>query len=186
MAAVAARRQEGVVVLEDLHDPHNAAAIFRTCEGFGIHKVILIFEQEKPWNPRRVGKASSSSANKWLEFQVFRSTDTALKTLRKRGYRLYATTLGQGATPLAQVKFTKPKTAIVFGNEYRGISETAAQLSHEKIFLPMQGFVQSFNISVSAAIFLYEQFRQRARRGLGRYVLSARARNGINRQWSSR
>ena len=67
ISKVIERRQEGVIVLEDIHDPHNAAAVWRSCDGFGFQKVYLIFEKEKVFNPKKIGKASSSSANKWLD-----------------------------------------------------------------------------------------------------------------------
>jgi len=63
------QRQEGVIVLEDIHDPYNAAAVWRSADGFGFQKVYLVFEKEKTFNPKKIGKASSSSANKWLDLK---------------------------------------------------------------------------------------------------------------------
>jgi len=67
----AAKRQEGVIILEDIYDPHNAQAVFRSAEVFGFQKIALVFDKQKPFDPQRVGKLSSSSANKWLDFTVY-------------------------------------------------------------------------------------------------------------------
>lgn len=84
-------RREGVVVLEDIHDPHNAGAVCRSCDAFGWQKVYLIFDKEKQFNPKRIGKASSSSANKWLTFKIFKSTKECFEELKKDGFEIYAT-----------------------------------------------------------------------------------------------
>lgn len=162
MREVVTRRQRGVaVVLEDIHDPHNVAAILRSCDAFGIQRVALVYEKEKYMNPKRVGKSSSSSANKWLDFTVYRSSDACVKALKKDGYFLYVTTLGEGAVPIGDADFTKEPIALIFGNEHHGVSDVMRQLSDVTIQIPMRGMVQSLNVSVTAAIFLYELTRQR-------------------------
>jgi tRNA (guanosine-2'-O-)-methyltransferase len=159
---VAQNRQSGLVlVLEDIHDPHNAAAILRTCEGLGIQDVYVIFEQEKRYNMRRVGKVSSSSANKWLTFHIFTSTKECFKELKKKGYVTVLTILDKKSENLYETDLTDKKLALVVGNEHRGVSAQAIKLADRKLYLPMAGFVQSFNVSVTAAIFLYEIVRQR-------------------------
>lgn len=174
------RRQEGVIVLEDIHDPHNAAAVWRSGDGFGFQKVYLIFEQEKGFNPKKIGKASSSSANKWLDFRVFRSTKVCLEKLKKDGFKIFATVLDREAKRLSGVDFKTKKVAIMLGNEHRGLSETAINLADEKIYIPMKGMVQSFNLSVTAAIVMYEADRQRAGRDFG---LSKEEKEEIGKKW---
>lgn len=154
-------RQEGVIVLEDIHDPHNAAAVWRSCDAFGFGKVYLIFEQEKKFNPKKVGKASSSSANKWLDFKIFTSTSECLKELKREGYEIMATILDEKAESLLTTKFENKKIAVMFGNEHRGLSEEAVRLADKKIYIPMRGMVQSLNLSVTAAIVMWEITRQR-------------------------
>ena len=78
-------RHQGIIVLEDIHDPHNAAAVWRSADCFGFGKIYLIFDQEKEFNPKKVGKASSSSANKWLDFEIFKSTKDCYKKLKNHG-----------------------------------------------------------------------------------------------------
>ena len=162
LQSVASNRQSGLtLVLEDIHDPHNAAAMLRTCDGLGIQDVYVIFEQETFYNIRKIGKVSSSSANKWLTFHIYRSTKECFRDLKKRGYTTALTILDADAENLFKAKLTDKKLALVVGNENRGVSPTAIKLADRKLYLPMQGFVQSFNVSVTAALFMYEIVRQR-------------------------
>lgn len=152
-------RQKAIVILEDIHDPHNAAAVWRSCDAFGIGTVYLIFNKEKKFNPKNVGKASSSSANKWLDFKIFYSSEECLREIKNKGYKIYATLLDKEAGSIYKTKFTE-KTAIMFGNEHAGLSEAAIKLADKKIYIPMRGMVQSLNLSVTAGICLFEYTRQ--------------------------
>lgn len=160
------RQRDLVVVLEDIFDPHNAAAIIRTCEGLGIGKLFFIFKKVKPYNPKKIGQSSSSSANKWVDFEIFKSTKLCFNKLKKDGYITYATLLDEEASSLYEIDFLKKKKiAIVIGNEHAGLSEEAIKLADKKIYIPMSGMVQSFNASVTAAIFISEVVRQRMASG---------------------
>lgn len=184
MQEVARRRQEGIVVLEDIYDPHNAAAVFRTCEAFGIQKVFLIFEKQKKFNPKKIGKATSASANKWLDFTVYTSTKKCFADLHKQKFGTYATVLDAAAKPLYETNLVKlKKTALVFGNEHMGLSETAVQLADKKIYIPMQGFVQSLNLSVTAAICIAELSRQRSEIGIKKFLLPTEQKNKLVKEW---
>lgn len=154
------QRQKGIVILEDIHDPHNAAAVWRSADAFGIQKIYLIFEKEKAFNPKKIGKASSASANKWLDFEIFTSTEECLKKVKSEGYTVYATVLDREAETIYKTDFPE-NPAIMFGNEHRGLSEEAINLADKKIYVPMRGMVQSLNLSVTAGICLYELTRQR-------------------------
>ena len=155
---VSRRRRDIIVVLEGIHDPHNAEAIFRTCDAFGVQEAWLVFGKEKPWNPKSIGKSSSSAANKWLDFKSL-SIEKAVAELKAKGYRVYATALTQGAKPLGETRFSG-KAALLLGNEHEGLSKKALGLADEIVMLPMLGMVQSLNVSVTAAIFLHEMCRQ--------------------------
>jgi tRNA (guanosine-2'-O-)-methyltransferase len=161
LTRVAAERQKNLtVILEDIHDPHNAAAILRTCDAFGIQDVRFIFDQEKPYNPRRIGKVSSSSANKWLTIQIYKSTAEALLELKKEKFKNAETLLNSESVTLSKIKFPE-KVALWLGNENRGLSPLAQNSADLKIKIPMRGLVQSLNVSVTAAILIYEITRQR-------------------------
>lgn len=169
---VARARQQGVVVLEDIHDPHNAEAVFRSCDAMGIQRVCLVFEQGEPFDPQRIGKVSSASANKWLSFEIFTSTAECLGRLRAEGYEIVATVLADDAESIFSAELGNPRTALLLGNEHRGLSETAVALADRKLMLPMRGMVQSLNLSVTAALCLYELTRQRLARGIDGYLYS--------------
>ena len=171
MRSVAAARLEGCIVLEDIYDPHNAEAVFRSCDAFGIQRVCLIFDQGKPFNPAKMGKATSSSAHKWLDFEVFSSARECLDKLHAEGYDVAATALADNAEELFTARFTQPKTAIMIGNEHDGLSAEALKLADRKLMIPMRGMVQSLNLSVTAALCLYELTRQRLAAGIDDYLL---------------
>lgn len=187
--AIIARRQQGIVVFEDIHDPHNAAAVLRTMDGFGFQTAYFIFDQEKKYNPRKVGKSSSSSANKWLTIQNFESSAACIAALIQDDYTIYATHL----YPDRQVDLYTdtlpalgPRIALVFGNENRGVSSYISSQSHYHLHIPMSGFVESFNISVCAALVLGEITRQRQVDSIDKYLLSPPERSTLRDRWTKR
>lgn len=154
-------RQRGLtIVIEDIYDPHNAAAIWRTCDAYGVGKVCLIFDKQKAFDPKRIGKSSSATANKWLDFEIFSSTQECLADLKKQGFSIVATVLNKQATNLYEFAWPK-KIALLVGNEHSGLSEQAIKLSDYQVYIPMQGMVQSLNLSVATAIFISEIYRCR-------------------------
>lgn len=178
-----AGRQEGIIVLEDVHDPHNIGAVCRTAEGLGWQKVWLIFEKEEGFNPKRVGKASSSSANKWLDFEIFKTTKEAMKKLKEEGYETWATTIDKRAVSLWKAKFGNKKIAIMLGNEHRGLSQTAIDQADKLITIPMRGMVQSFNISVAGAMMMAEIKRQRENNNKTDWRLTEAERIKLRSRW---
>lgn len=156
------RRQfDLMVVLENIHDPHNVSAIFRTCDAVGIPKVSLVYTIEKfP----KIGKKSSASAFKWVEREKYNSIENCYSELRKDGFKIYASSISDDSKSIYELDLSQ-KVAIVLGNEHRGVSEEASQLADERIMIPMFGMVQSLNVSVAAAIILYESARQRIIKG---------------------
>ncbi len=164
MLAVAKQRYADVaVVFEDIHDPHNVLAALRNCDAFGVQEVHFIFEEEKAFNPRRMGRSSAAGVNKWLDFHLWFSTRQALDTLQDKGYQIWATVVDKKSQKLWQVDFCQPKIALVFGNEHRGVSPLGRHLADQTIYIPMFGFVDSLNLSVSVGVTLYELRRQRER-----------------------
>lgn len=155
-SVVSRRQRDIIVVLEDIHDPHNAAAILRTCDGLGIQNVWYIFENESPYNPKKIGKATSSSANKWLDFTTFTSSKDCIQQLKKDGYDIVVTALTDHAVALPDFTDVQKKLAIVVGNEHRGASEEILAAADTVLMIPMAGFVQSYNVSVATAIVLWD------------------------------
>ena len=160
---VLSKRQPSLrIVVENIHDPHNVSAIFRTCDSAGIPLVSLIYNIEKfP----KIGKKSSASAFKWIEKEKHKTVEECYNKLKEDGFNIYASSLNNDAKSLYDLDFTK-SSAIVFGNEHRGLSKEAEELADERFFIPMFGMVQSLNVSVSAAISIYEAVRQRINYGM--------------------
>lgn len=150
------------VVMENIHDPHNVSAIFRSCDAVGVPKISLLYTiEEFP----KISKVSSSSANKWIEKEKFNDTKKCFDSLHAQGFAVYATMLDGKAKSIYEIDWTK-KIAIVMGNEHRGVSEEAAGLADELIYIPMRGMIQSLNVSVATAVILYEAQRQRSEAGM--------------------
>jgi tRNA (guanosine-2'-O-)-methyltransferase len=155
------RQPSLTVVMEDIHDPHNVSAILRSADAVGVMEVQLVYINEKfP----RLGKKSSASANKWIQRRKFNSIKECYAVLRNEGFHICATHLGVESSSLYELDLTK-KTALVFGNEHRGVSEEAARLADANFQIPMTGMIQSLNVSVACAVTLYEAFRQRSLSG---------------------
>lgn len=150
------------VVLESIYDRGNISAVMRTSEALGFVNFHVIETQEKFKEANRVTQGS----DKWVETRKWKSTTEAVKNLKAQGYQLCVTTL-EGARPIGEVDFSKP-TAFVLGNEKEGVSREMIEAADERIIIPMQGFVQSFNISVAGALGLYHIQQDRLRR-LGKF-----------------
>jgi len=149
-------------ILEDVHDPHNAAAILRTADALGIGEVWYVFVEQKEYNPKKVGRESSSSANKWVNTPVFTNRDEVFARLKKEHVVSIATTIHEeGARELWDVDFSIENVAVWVGNEHRGLSREVIDASDIKLTIPMSGFVESLNVSVSAALVMGEIVRQR-------------------------
>ena len=101
-------RQSGVLVLEDAEDPFNAAAVFRSCDALGFQTVHLIFEHNAPFDPKEVGRFTATSANKWLDFVIHRSTEECLDLLHEQGYESIATVIQGSDESLETAKIESP------------------------------------------------------------------------------
>lgn len=149
------------LVLENIHDPHNVSAILRSCDAVGVRKVNLLYTAERfP----RIGKKSSASAYKWVERRNFKSVGECYNTLRQEGFVVAASVVSDESVSLYDLNLCK-KTALVFGNEHRGVTDDASSGAAERFQIPMHGMVQSLNVSVACAITLFEALRQRIKSG---------------------
>jgi tRNA (guanosine-2'-O-)-methyltransferase len=164
VASVLARRQPDLtVVLENVHDPHNVSAVLRSCDAVGVLAVHLVYTTEEP-PAGAFARTTSASAAKWLETHRHPSIDACYAALRRQGLAVFATALAEDSRDLYGVDLTRP-TALVFGNEMRGVSAEAAAAADGLVAIPMSGMVQSLNISVACAVALFEAFRQRRAAG---------------------
>lgn len=148
------RTRHITVVLEDLYQPHNASAVLRSCDIFGIQDIHIIENK----NAYTVNKDIALGAPKWLNLHKYRKEDNnsldCIKKLKEQGYRIVATTPHEKDCNLEDLPIDKP-LALFFGTELTGISDTVREHADEYVKIPMYGFTESFNISVSAALCLH-------------------------------
>lgn len=160
---VVARRVRGLtLVLEQIHDPHNLAAILRTAEGLGLQDVHAV---EAP-SGFRPSAAVTQGADKWLDLHKHRDPESCASALRAQGFRLLGARLEGEVLDLEDLPFAE-RLALVFGNEHAGLSEGFSRQCDGFFKIPMSGFAQSFNVSVSVAIALSTAVLARRRLGLG-------------------
>ncbi len=142
------------VVLEDIYQPQNASAVMRTCECLGIQELHVIENA----NEYQLNPAVLQGASKWIELERYsgqvNNSEACLDKLRQRGYRIVAMTLGEHAVPVEELEIDQ-KLALCFGSEEPGLSDDIHELADLHVKIPMHGFTQSFNLSVSAGICLY-------------------------------
>ena len=143
------------VVLEDIFQPQNASAVLRSCDCLGIQTVHIVENK----NRFQVDTEVAMGSSKWLTLKKYNEFPNnslpALQKLKDEGYRIVATTPHLNDTELPDFNLEKGKFALVFGSELPGISETIINEADEYLKIPMFGFTESYNISVSAAIILY-------------------------------
>lgn len=160
IAEVVMQRTYTVVpVVEGLYDLGNVSAVMRTAEALGFQGFHVIESGIEFKESPRV----TQGADKWLDVENWPSAGACVAGLKRRGYRIAVTHL-EAAVPVQALDFTEP-TALIFGNEAEGISEEMLALADVRCVVPMVGFVQSFNISVAAALALHQAFRDRMGRG---------------------
>ena len=143
------------VVLEDIYQSQNASAVLRTCDCFGIQDLHIIENN----NEYKINPDVTLGSDKWLTLKQYRDNSdnsmAAITELKNNGYRIVATTPEQKHTPMEDFDLAKGKIALCFGTELTGLSDTIKKIADEFISIPMYGFTESFNISVSVAIILH-------------------------------
>jgi tRNA (guanosine-2'-O-)-methyltransferase len=159
-AVLAARLGSVVPVVEDVYDPHNGAAVIRTAEALGLQELHVI----EPGIRFQAAKGITRGCHRWIDLHRWRDSHDAIAALRGRGFRVLAT--GPDATRTIQEVPVDQPVAVLFGNERHGLAGRTVEACDETIALPMYGFTQSFNLSVSAALVL-SQLAARRRGWLG-------------------
>lgn len=163
MESVLSHRQKDLaLVLANIHDAHNVSAIYRSCDAFGVATVHLYYT-DTPFPV--LGSKASGSARKWIESKRHKNKEALTAALRQQSCQVLATSCSPQARPLQSWDFTKP-TAIIMGNEHRGVDEELHDIVDGELYIPMMGMIQSFNVSVAAAIILAEAARQRQAAGM--------------------
>ncbi len=170
------------VMLENVHSSQNLSAITRTCDGVGVLQLYYTTKDDKAL---RVHKTITQGAHRWVERERIDHEKRVvfLKQKQKEGFRIIVTHLDGNAVSFRKVDYTGP-TILVMGNEKEGVSSEVSSLADATIIIPMEGMVQSLNVSVAAALILYEAQGQREEKG--KYAtpqLSAETRETIKQAW---
>lgn len=156
------RQKDLTLIMDNIWDPHNVSAVLRSCDAFGVLGVHLYYTTAE-WPA--LGEKSSASARKWVERVRHSDHESMLAWFRERDYQVIRTGFSETARPLWDFDLSLP-TAVILSNEHRGTSPELKALVPDELYIPMQGMVQSFNVSVAAALILYEAFQQRRVKGL--------------------
>lgn len=176
------RTRHMTLVLEDIYQSHNASAVLRTCDCFGVQDVHIIENR----NEYILNPEVTLGSSKWLDLYRYNEKDNntldCLNQLKKKGYRIVATTPHTDDILLEDLSIEKP-FALIFGTELKGVSEIAMQAADEYVKIPMFGFTESFNISVSAAICLYE-LNRRLRESRVNWRLSEEEKESVHLAWA--
>lgn len=148
------------IVVENVYQPHNASAVLRSAECFGVQDVHII-ENSNKYNP---SADISLGAHQWLSLTRHSKTEnnslSCIQDLKKNGYRIVATSPHKNDSLISEIDLSKGKIALFFGTEIDGLSDTILNEADEFVKIPMYGFTESFNISVSAAISMYELMKR--------------------------
>lgn len=158
-AVLARRTARFLLVLERCTDPHNHMAVVRTAEAFGVGQLWMVEHEDDPG--KRMSKSVTKGSHLWVEIRTFSSTADCLAALREEGYAVWATDLHDGAEEVTSPAALTPmpeRVALCFGRESDGISRELRAAADRRLCLPMQGYGESFNLSVSVALFLQRLF----------------------------
>lgn len=182
---IAHRTRELTIVLDHVSDPHNAAAVLRTAEGFGLQEVHTI----QPSGQLRFSRRVTQGCHKWLDVAIHKEPKTCLDELRRRGFTLVAATEHTDKTP-EDYRGSGP-IALCMGNEHEGLCPEVLEACQGTLGIPMVGFSESLNVSVATALIVRELRRERM--GLSApdkerlkaryYALSVRGADEVYRRW---
>ena len=153
---ISSRTNNFIPVLENIYDRGNINAVMRSAEAFGFYNFYIV---EDEGAPHKESNRITKGTHKWLDIHMHTSAKSAITELKSNDVQVYCTHL-EASKNIAEIDFTKP-TALVFGNEAKGVSDEMLELCDGNCIIPMEGFAQSFNISVAAAISFYHVYLKR-------------------------
>ncbi len=178
------RTKHLTVVMENIYQEHNASAVLRSCDCFGLQDLHVI---EKD-NTYKIQRDIALGAGRWVDMYNYDNSENVTKDclndLKSKGYKIVATTPHTDSQTIYDLDLTQP-IALVFGTERRGISEEVVEMADEFVKIPMYGFTESFNISVSVAIVL-NTLRQRLEQSDLNWKLSDEEQTLLKINWCSK
>ena len=173
------RTRHVAVVLEDIFQSHNASAVLRSCDCFGVQDVHVV-EKNNQFNP--AGDVAVGSS-KWVDYYRHGDILSAYGYLRERGYRIVATLPHENDTMIGDLDLSQP-VALVFGTELTGLTREAIDHADAYVKIPMYGFTESFNISVCAALSLFSTTERMRRSGDIRWQMTEDEQLTVKLRWA--
>lgn len=155
------RQPDLTVIMDGVHKPHNIAAIIRTCDAVGILDVYSVL----PTTRARSAAGTAMGSQRWVQAHRYDDGVTAIRALQQQGVQVLAAHLSDQAVPYREIDYTRP-TALLLGTEKFGVNQDSAAAVDQHVVIPMMGMVESFNVSVAAAIILAEACEQRRKAGM--------------------
>ncbi|MCM8570809.1 RNA methyltransferase [Gramella jeungdoensis] len=168
------------LVAQDVYQLHNTSAVVRSCDVFGIQNIHVIEEKF----PRRIDKEIAMGAQKWVDINRYNSARECISNLRNKGYRIVATSPHDDSLLLDDFDISS-RSAIFFGTEKEGLSDEVVEEADATIKIPMVGFTESLNISVSAAIILHT-LTQKLKNSDVEWRLTDEEKNLIRMDWTKK
>ncbi len=161
-ACLEKRQPDLTVVTDNVHKPHNISAIMRTCDAVGVHEFHVAMRDDESFRAR---SGIAMGSDKWLDLHLYESVIEPASKLQKRGLNIVAVHKSERSQDFRALNYCEP-TAVLFGAELFGVSDAAAEVADSHVSIPMLGMVESYNVSVAAAIVLLEAQRQRSQAGM--------------------
>lgn len=180
---LAQRTRFFTVVLENIYKPHNASAVLRTADCFGLQDIHII-EKE---NSYKINPYVTRGASQWVDIYKYGNTEgNAVKEcfshLKSNGYKIMATSPNSGSISIHDLE-PDQKLALVFGNEHEGVSQEVVDHADGLVHIPMYGFTESFNISVAASIFLFNLQRKVKTKAHKDFYISVEEKDQLRSKW---
>lgn len=166
-------------VLQDVYQFRNAAAVIRSVEACGFHKVVALEDQ----NLFKPNTKVTRGAETWVEIEKMPFSTLSLQKIKARGYKILSVTKAPDAVSITNYELTAP-VALIFGNEMRGVAKEVVDFSDQSVYIPMYGFTESFNVSVAAAICMYEMKKKLINSPLN-YKLSEEKKLDLKVRWAT-
>lgn len=160
-ACLEKRQPDLTVITDNVHKPHNVSAIMRTCDAVGVHAFHAVMRNDKAFRAR---SGIAMGSDKWLDLHLYEDTVEPVGNLQQQGFKVVAVHKSDRSTDFREIDYCQ-KTAVLFGAELFGVSDIVASMADAHVFIPMLGMVESYNVSVAAAIVLLEAQRQRSAEG---------------------
>lgn len=174
------RTNHFTIATQDVYQLHNTSAVIRSCDVFGVQNIHVIEER----NLKKIDREIAMGAQKWIDVNRYHSTKDCIKSLREQGYQIVATSPHEGACLLDEFDISKP-SAFFFGTEKEGLSEEVMEQADVSLKIPMVGFTESLNISVSAAIIL-QNVTSRLRKSVLPWQLTEEEKLDLKFKWTEK